>query len=140
MISILILGLFGVLRFLANRWKHSRRRKKRARKADRPSLEFYAAALESLDRIGVRRLASETPLELEHRIESTLAPHEKSRLAGPIRKLTSVFYQIRYRGIREGTNADATASALDELNGNIDAMCQDKQTAGAKADAKKTIH
>lgn len=131
-ICVIIAGMIGVLRYLSNRWKHSRIRKRSLGKAVRPSLDFYASALENLDRIGIRRLASETPVEVERKVESTLSKLEQDSLAGPLRVLTAAFYQIRYRGVDGETGAAETESALNELKGSVDAMCQDKETADQK--------
>jgi transglutaminase-like putative cysteine protease len=75
------------------------RRRKRVRKPRKPikpgeiSISFYRDFLKALERIGLRRMYSQTPTEFVHVVESTA-----SIIAQPARLITEKFLETRFGG------------------------------------------
>ncbi len=90
---IAILGCMTLMMFLKMRFPawFRRRREKHFARAARPSLPFYAEALELIEQAGYSRAPGQTPAELT-------ASLPQAELRQPTSVLTQLFYRLRYGG------------------------------------------
>ncbi|QDV63746.1 transglutaminase TgpA family protein [Crateriforma conspicua] len=84
--------------------------------AARPTLAFYADAVDQLQRLGVHRRTGQTPAELSTEISAKTSP-SRFPAGEPFAALTRLFYAMRYRGDR--VDAKVTDSLLDDLNERV---------------------
>jgi hypothetical protein len=125
-IVLTVLALIG-LKIRFPRWLRNKLGKHRQTKAPRPSIPFYAEALDLLSTLGIERRPGQTPQELTRQLEfaenstgwrlSNNSPIELSpdsartreQLHAPMRRLTDAFYLLRYGQLPTG-NSNATGS------------------------------
>ncbi|MFG0262637.1 MAG: DUF3488 and DUF4129 domain-containing transglutaminase family protein [Novipirellula sp. JB048] len=127
---LLTLGLFGSLRALAAiRWRTPT---PRCPRPSRPSLRFYAEALDALQRLGIQRQAWQTPDEFAAMADAELArfaaatPQERGEEAeSPIRSLTAAYYRLRFGKI--------TASSPPKLHAAAKLEVADRDATAANA-------
>ncbi|MCC9642395.1 DUF3488 and DUF4129 domain-containing transglutaminase family protein [Rhodopirellula sp. JC740] len=134
--AVLAIGLC-VLAMLAFKvrfplWLRSKLRKKGVAKAARPSVPFYAEALDVLSQLGIERRPGQTPEELTrtlmagaegatpvHVSEDDSPPTNPlwSQLHGPMSRLTEAFYALRYgQSAKPALDAGAQANSGDQAS------------------------
>ncbi|KLU02637.1 Transglutaminase-like enzyme, putative cysteine protease [Rhodopirellula islandica] len=130
-IVLTILAMVG-LKIRFPRWLQSKLGKHRQIKAPRPSIPFYAEALDLLSSLGIERRPGQTPEELTRQLEATdvspgLDPtrspqseahsdsgQQSSQLHAPMRRLTDAFYALRYGQMPAGDpEASGQVSRVD---------------------------
>ncbi len=103
--------------FLAGVWFRRRRFRSRERSrntsviAERPSIHFYAAALDCLASVGISRKYSQTPEELLPEAERVL------RGMSPMDRITRCYYQMRFGNEPEPTKE--IESSMEELRKRV---------------------
>jgi hypothetical protein len=123
---VAILGCVTLLMFLKMRFPawYRRRRENQFTKAPRPSLPFYAEALELLEQMGYCRTAGQTPAELT-------ASLRQAELRQPTSVLTQLFYRIRYGGetinsstppVNEWSDNAQNLDDQDSINRSLDGL------------------
>ena len=99
---ILMLMMLSLFRVPLPKWIRHRIQKKKNRNSTRPTVDFYARALDQLARLGIKRSASQTPAELvgDLRSNPTIATmtDETEQIRGPLEFLTNQFYLARFGG------------------------------------------
>jgi hypothetical protein len=90
------LAIAVLLRVKSPNWIRRRLRRTSAGNAARPAIEFYAETLDQLARVGITRIASQTPAELADHATEKLAHPLIPSIAKPMRVLTSTFYRLRF--------------------------------------------
>jgi transglutaminase-like putative cysteine protease len=113
-IAVLALLVAAVSKLrLPKRMRHPRTQKI-SQQEERPSVEFYAAALEQLQRIGIERRRAETPTEFQRRVQT---------FQNPLAILTSAFEKTRYGSQNLGSD-ETIEQALAELTAGVEATVQ----------------
>lgn len=127
-----MLALIG-LRLRFPRWLISKLGKNRQQKAPRPSIPFYAEALDLLSNLGIERQPGQTPDELTRQLAvASASPGSASKLnsneqfppgsdhhqqwtqaLGPMRRLTDAFYSLRY-GQASGMSPTSRKDSSDD--------------------------
>ena len=116
-------------------WIRNRFRQSGESPASRPSVDFYASAVDQLKRVGIKRSIAQTPQELLANSISTLAE--------PLKLLTSVFYNVRYGGNGLPTSQSRPSSsevekALEDLTSRVDAIRSGNDTAKLERPPEKS--
>jgi len=107
----------SAVRFVARSFK-----RRRIRAAAKSRIEFYRRFETLLARHGLRRAATETPLELARRASSVLSTRESIHVNGLPSHLVSAFYDVRYgQKPLDLATAAALERSLDELAGALSA-------------------
>ncbi|TWU17325.1 Protein-glutamine gamma-glutamyltransferase [Novipirellula galeiformis] len=135
---ILTLGLFGSVRGVsAIRW---RARLPRPPQPSRPSLAFYAEALDCLLQCGIRRQPAQTPYEFAdvadaelNRFADQTAPNASSDASSPIRLLTDTFYRLRFgkKTASSSTDADVEPQMIEQSLAALKTQVQARLTRPA---------
>ncbi|QDT10224.1 transglutaminase TgpA family protein [Planctomycetes bacterium K23_9] len=108
MAVILGIGFIGLAKRLRSWLIRRKKQQKSNSEADKPSVAFYADALDELSRIGLHRQADETPDEF---VSSALRHASGAELVAPLQVVTEAFYSACYN---EG---DALSLSRDEIDG-----------------------
>ena len=97
---MLMLVVVTLLRVPLPKWIRRRLDKQKERNITKPSVEFYARALDQLGRLGIQRAASQTPAELVSDLNANppenASADETKQIAEPLRFLTTQFYASRF--------------------------------------------
>ncbi|KAA1262383.1 Protein-glutamine gamma-glutamyltransferase [Rubripirellula obstinata] len=129
-ICFAVAGLGTVMRRKQYGWAKKRSKLETRSIASRPSIDFYAIAMDQLKRLGIERLSAQTPNEFLR--------DSASQAAEPLTVLTSAFYQVRYRGRELTPDKNPTTpnpsqhqvdQALEELTRRVDAIRGGDDTA-----------
>lgn len=99
--AIVAVALLTLLRLPIRRWFKRQITRKTTVDADKPTLPFYADALQELARMGFKRKHHQTPREFVAEVGDAIRGHAGnqpacSELANTIESLTNVFYETRY--------------------------------------------
>lgn len=97
------IGLMGGIILLV-RLRHSIRRKSKSEShhaASRPTIEFYATALDQLARLGIFRRRGETPTEFAKTASIAMQELGGPPIEAPMERLTTTFYRHRFGGRTE---------------------------------------
>ncbi len=122
----LVLTTFALLRLRLPNWLRNRSQRKGSQDVAKPSVAFYAEALQQLGRLGLYREAAQTPAEFTNAtIDDTLYPQHKM-FAEPLSTLTAAFYRYRF-GKDQATRASEQLepqieSALAKVRENVDRL------------------
>ncbi|PHQ34248.1 transglutaminase TgpA family protein [Rhodopirellula bahusiensis] len=148
-----ILALVG-LKIRFPRWLRSKLGKNGQQKAPRPTIPFYAEALDLLSNLGIERRPGQTPEELTRQLAvassssgstSTLNSNEPSsaepnqndervQALGPMRRLTDAFYALRY-----GQDSAAPGAAHQASGDSTAKPHADSTSSGASAKSDPAI-
>lgn len=159
-----ILALIG-LKIRFPRWLRSKLGKNGQQKAARPSIPFYAEALDLLSNLGIERRPGQTPEELTRQLaiagaspgsaptrnsdeQSRATPdhhQEWTQAIGPMRRLTDAFYSLRYgqasampHAARQDSNDGSTkAHSNSEAS---DASTKSSSTATSSPDIEDALN
>jgi len=120
--GVLMLMMIVLFRVPLPKWLRRRIQKQKRRDITRPSVDFYAAALDQLARLGIKRSASQTPAELVGDIHANppedATSEETEKITGLLGYLTQQFYETRFSehpDLRRSlqTNLDSSAKIVD---------------------------
>ncbi|MDB4770628.1 DUF3488 and transglutaminase-like domain-containing protein [bacterium] len=138
-----ILTLFAVLLFRVPlpKWLRQRIQTKRERSIMRPSVEFYARVLDQLVRLGIKRDASQTPIEVlaefNARPSDPATAQQADFIDKKLRFLTTQFYVNRFGG--ESIRSHSRRSNLDSVTEIVDASATRDSIDQALRDLTKNI-
>jgi hypothetical protein len=94
----LILAIVVLLRLRLATWIWRVPNRKSNAHEIRPSIEYYAAALDELARVGIHRRPAETPTEFIGTAAATMQQPGVPSIQGPMERLTATFYRHRFGG------------------------------------------
>jgi len=118
-------------------WLRTNQRLKVLRRDDaatRPTIEFYAQALDELARIGLRRSASQTPAEFACWSAHQLYRAGAAPIERPLARLTDAFYRQRF-GPSDGSDSMSSKQVqadLAQLSAAVDQMIQNTEITGER--------
>lgn len=133
------MAVFAVILFRVPlpQWLPGRSRDSSSASVAQPQVPFYAETLAQLVRVGVRRVASQTPTELANDAASKLDHPLVPSLAGPLDVLTKAYYQCRFGG--SGRNMPATTAHAGERMESTDPMeSNDRETVEIQRSRSQT--
>ncbi len=122
---VLSISVFALMKIRAPGWIKRKIQGKMSPRSARSSVSFYAATLEQLARVGIRRGIAQTPAELAGQASQELSHPTCPPVSGPLGILTSAFYQTRFGGDPPAGTADPGSEvqqALADLTRMVDLM------------------
>lgn len=131
---ILAVAILVLFKIKTPVWIRRRLRRKMSREVARPSVAFYAETLEQLERVGVNRDSTQTPVELAQNAEESLSHPLIPSVSEPLRQLTTSYYRVRFGDDDEQKTSDGPVveNALAQLTKSVDLMVS-SSTAEARS-------
>ncbi len=109
----LVLTTVVLLRLRLPSWLRSRSRRKGSLDVAKPSIPFYAEALQQLERLGLYREAAQTPAEFTNATSDEIRNPQYKMFAEPLSTLTAAFYRYRF-------GKDSASYASEQLEPQIE--------------------
>ncbi len=92
------IAIIVILRLRFPKWIRRRPATDQAVGNMRPKIEFYATALDQLERVGIRRHMAQTPREFVAIAADQMEREGVASIQGPMERLTATFYRQRFGG------------------------------------------
>ncbi len=130
---LLLVSFFLLMRIQLPKRNRNRQFDESEQLRQQSTIQFYAAALEELARVGIHRRHDQTPGEFALVAADEMARFHAPSIAGPMERLTETFYRHRFGGKVELDDDDQRAIIEADLT-SIKASVNSRAVAGAEPD------